>query len=376
MGTLITIFLSIILAGIIQGLIFGVVVVSYQKYRVASTLLLASLIVVFSWNNLQYYLLNIEFVSNQELFTTFWLPLQLLFPPLIFFYGLKLFNEEKPIPKITIYIFLAPFIIALLLTSIYKYKYYNASYDNFIKAFVPLTNAIEVISMFLTLLVVTWNLIIAIRNNISNKKNKVKEYKANLDWYKNLLILLLALNLVWLYVSIAFISGNGDYKLFYLCWIGLSVVIYLLGHIGIYKHGVHEKRKKLKKHIFSKKGHNPEYSNSTNVHLIAFEKLVFNEKAYLDPDLSIEKMASKLNISKSHLSRLINNDLNCSYNDYINKLRIEEAKFYITHPDFQNYTLFALGLEAGFSSKTTFNTTFKRMTGQTPSEYKKQIKIL
>ncbi|UPT72306.1 MAG: helix-turn-helix domain-containing protein [Flavobacterium sp. JAD_PAG50586_2] len=66
----------------------------------------------------------------------------------------------------------------------------------------------------------------------------------------------------------------------------------------------------------------------------------------------------------------MNTELKTSFPDYINQLRIKEAQYYLKHPDFSNYTLVAIGLEAGFASKTTFNNTFKKVTGMTPSEYK------
>jgi len=53
-------------------------------------------------------------------------------------------------------------------------------------------------------------------------------------------------------------------------------------------------------------------------------------------------------------------------------LRVEEAKLYLTDTDFSNYTLVAIGLEAGFNSKSAFNNSFKKITGQTPSQFKQR----
>lgn len=91
----------------------------------------------------------------------------------------------------------------------------------------------------------------------------------------------------------------------------------------------------------------------------------------MNSNFSAEMLAEELQISKSHLSRVFSNEMNTSFSDYINTLRVEEAKSYLKNPDFSNYTLIAIGLEAGFNSKTTFNTTFKKITGQTPSQFRK-----
>jgi AraC-like DNA-binding protein len=46
----------------------------------------------------------------------------------------------------------------------------------------------------------------------------------------------------------------------------------------------------------------------------------------------------------------------------------------IADPEYDNYNLLTMELEAGFTSKTTFFKAFKKMTGQTPNEYKNTSK--
>jgi AraC-like DNA-binding protein len=82
-------------------------------------------------------------------------------------------------------------------------------------------------------------------------------------------------------------------------------------------------------------------------------------------------LSTELDLSRSHLSRIINSELKTTFSDYINLLRVNEAKKYLLQPDFSNYTLVAIGLEAGFNSKTTFNSAFKKFAGMTPSAFKK-----
>jgi AraC-like DNA-binding protein len=67
---------------------------------------------------------------------------------------------------------------------------------------------------------------------------------------------------------------------------------------------------------------------------------------------------------------LLNDNLGKSFALFINEYRIEEAKHLLKENN--SFTLEAIGFEAGFSSKSTFYATFKKVTGQTPSEFKKQ----
>ena len=96
------------------------------------------------------------------------------------------------------------------------------------------------------------------------------------------------------------------------------------------------------------------------------------EKLYLDSNLSLEKVAENLQLSPSYLSRIINSELNTSFPDYLNSLRVNEAKKYLINPEFSNYTIVAIGLEAGFNSRSSFYNVFKKVTGKTPMAFQKE----
>lgn len=100
---------------------------------------------------------------------------------------------------------------------------------------------------------------------------------------------------------------------------------------------------------------------------------LFNsQKPFLDCDLSLVKLALLLNVSPHILSYLINKGINENFYQFVNRYRIEEAKKLILDPKMNYLSLLGIGFEVGFNSKTVFNTTFKKITGQTPSEYKRQ----
>jgi AraC-like DNA-binding protein len=97
--------------------------------------------------------------------------------------------------------------------------------------------------------------------------------------------------------------------------------------------------------------------------------LIAERKMFLNPQLTLAETAKELNVTTHALSQVINEKFNKSFNVYINELRIESAKILLISN--KNFTIEGIGYESGFNSKSSFFTVFKKLTGQTPSEYQK-----
>ena len=100
--------------------------------------------------------------------------------------------------------------------------------------------------------------------------------------------------------------------------------------------------------------------------------LMINEKVFLNPEITLEDLSQKLSVSSKKLSQLLNETFQQNYFDFINSYRIEEAKRLITNSKDPKLTVLEIMYQAGFNSKSSFNTLFKKKTGFTPSEYKKR----
>ena len=98
--------------------------------------------------------------------------------------------------------------------------------------------------------------------------------------------------------------------------------------------------------------------------------LMEKDKLYQEPELTLQALADQTGIPPYQVSQVINDGFKKSFYDLINGYRVEEAKRLLLDPKNNNYTILSVGFEAGFNSKTTFNTVFKKFTGQTPTEYK------
>ncbi|WP_318849112.1 helix-turn-helix domain-containing protein [Chryseobacterium sp. JV558] len=111
-----------------------------------------------------------------------------------------------------------------------------------------------------------------------------------------------------------------------------------------------------------------------NLYFQKLELLCKDEHIYTDSTLNREKVAEKLGISPGYVSQIVNTVTGDNFAHYINQYRVEAVKEMISNPEYENYNLLTMGLEAGFTSKTTFFKAFKKVTGQTPNEYKNTIK--
>lgn len=94
------------------------------------------------------------------------------------------------------------------------------------------------------------------------------------------------------------------------------------------------------------------------------------EKPYLESNLSLPELASKIEIPSHHLSRIINEQFGVNFFDFVNQYRVEEVKSKINSPEFENLSLLGIAFESGFNTKSAFNRVFKKIVGVTPSEYK------
>lgn len=110
--------------------------------------------------------------------------------------------------------------------------------------------------------------------------------------------------------------------------------------------------------------------HQAQLYLEKLQGLMSEQKLYLDPELSLGDLATRLDIPKHHLTEVLNTHLNKSFYQFINAYRIEEAKRKIDSAEHDS--LLELAFASGFKSKATFNTYFKQLTGATPSSYRKQ----
>jgi len=125
-----------------------------------------------------------------------------------------------------------------------------------------------------------------------------------------------------------------------------------------------EKKRKLMRYSWSNLDENK--AHQINEKLL---KTMEDKNIYLEPDLSLNKLAEIMQVKPNYLSQVINQYHKQNFFEFINTYRIQEAKYLLRETSLK---IEAVAYDSGFNSLSTFNSVFKKMTGSTPSKYRKQ----
>lgn len=159
--------------------------------------------------------------------------------------------------------------------------------------------------------------------------------------------------------------------------VSISVLIYFIGYKGLQQPEIFFPSSE----VHSENSESEKYKRSGLSDGLAEDikqKLVLcmtSEKLFLDNELTMQRLAERMNISNHNLSEVINSKMNTSYYDFINHHRVEEFKRRIADPANDPFNLLSIAFDSGFKSKGTFNSIFKKFTGMTPSEYKSTLAV-
>jgi AraC-like DNA-binding protein len=205
-----------------------------------------------------------------------------------------------------------------------------------------------------------------------------------LKWLKNITLAVIILALYWACGIVFQVRNENKSYYLFLEIINIYMIFYItyysLKQKEIYPYSKKDK-KELKEIIIESlipEENRKKIIEDEKLELIKAQllKLMQVEKPFLDCELSLIKLASKLNITSHQLSYAVNSGFNENFYQFINRYRIEEAKKLLSNPEMNYLNLLGIAFEVGFNSKTVFNTTFKKVTGKTPSQFKKSCSDL
>ncbi len=128
---------------------------------------------------------------------------------------------------------------------------------------------------------------------------------------------------------------------------------------------------KLSKELIEKKETSASIPDTTKLQIKDLKAFMLQDAPYLDPSLTVQKLAGQFGVPSKELSILINQHLSQHFFDFINAYRIEKAKQILSNPTKKELTVLEILYVVGFNSKSSFNTAFKKHTGITPTNHRK-----
>jgi len=219
---------------------------------------------------------------------------------------------------------------------------------------------------------VTWSLILLRKHQKTIGENFSYTEKINLNWLRNIIV---GMAIIWITVIMAnFLQDDIGDNLIYLT---VVLFVFLVGYYGSRQGIIFTDQfdypdpppiEVVPKSKYQKSGLTKEMIQD---YLTRLNEYMANEKPYLESKMTLPDLAFRLDLNPNYLSQVINDQLGQNFYDFINKYRVEEFKHRLQNPRAKNYTFLGHALESGFSSKSSFNEVFKKLTGQTPSEYQR-----
>jgi len=300
-----------------------------------------------------------------------------LIPPSLYFFIRYLTNPSykwRPLD----YLFFLPLIIEIILR-LFKFSFYQSGEllsESVLYQVNFWINSLELLAAIFSLIVIFLSIRSLKEYEQKLRANYSEVETRSLSWLRNILIGGLILSFLW---TLIIISDYGvmpfSLALAQFCLLGLSLLIYYVGYSMIIRQEL------LEAPIFAiSNPTNPpvaetsELSTKAEEYYKQLKQLMSSDKLYQDDSLNMTTLSEKTGISNSYLSQIINQKEGKNFFDFINGYRIKEVQEKIIDPKFEHYTILALAQEAGFKSKSTFNSFFKKTTGKTPSEYRKGVK--
>lgn len=325
--------------GAFNGLLLSLYFAINTKKKVFANYFLALLLLVLSIRIIK----SVFFYFNPQLsniFIQIGLSACILIGPFLFLY-LKSFSGNK---KSNWIIHTIPFIIGItILGIVYPYVEHRSVWSNWI--------VMGIYLQWLMYIIISFKYLKPISNKI-----RTKEKLKDLDVW--LLSIYVGVVIIWLAYKF------GAYASYIVGSLSFSFVFYLILLLVIFRNS-----RQTTFFQETEKYKNKEIDEETLDLMNQKVAIIVEKELFLDPNFTLEIAAKELKVTKHLLSQYINERLGKSFSNLIKEYRIEKAKQLLETES--NYTIESLGYDSGFSSKSTFFTAFKKMTGFTPAEYQK-----
>lgn len=336
-------------------LFFSFLLLVSEKYRSHSNRFLAGSSIV-----LALLILRINEVSNgtliQEVFT--FIRIEYLFASLLHLYVFS--TLRSPIGRDTYLFLFSPFVlltgfnIAALITDWFG----NLMLDKFIELIEPFEiYAIAIFNMSITV-------VFLLKVYRSPGRTSFKKWIYAIA--SGLIVILISM-LLSEFIEIWFDTDIWNY-------FGVIIALFSmrLVYVGVQQLHVENEREIIKR--IQKQDRKKTTFKTNSVRTSRFEKINFlmnEEKPFKNENFDREVLASKLDLSASSITRILKEEGQTNFTDFVNSYRVNLAREMLDDKRFDIFSLEAIGKEVGFKSRSTFYQTFKKEMSMTPGDYKK-----
>lgn len=362
-------FLSFLIA--FQLLFVGVFLITHKKGNRRNNGLLATIFILLGWN-----MADLTLQMNDVVFK--WAFLQhiddaffLLYGPLFYFYAQCVIFRDFKLSNRNLLHLIPYLLLTILVLSLGNPS--PSTSEKMIANPMPWQFQLVRVLMYVHIFIylgLTYKTLWTYREIIKNTYSQIDQI--NLDWLSSALNTFGLLTFASLFHNFIPLKGNESAAiialvllLIFVFYFVIKVILKALRQSKIFA-GI-AKNETTKYH-----GSNltPNQIETYKQQLLA---LLGTEKPFLDPQVSITDLSEKLSVPTKHLSQVINQSFNRSFFDFINSYRVQEVQHILKNSKDDKLTVLEAMYEAGFNSKSSFNTAFKKETGQTPTEFRKAI---
>ncbi len=358
---------AIQILGAVQGIVLGVILLKTSKRNKTANMLLATILFFFSCSICLHAVVHSFFIP----FFTQHHTLLIMFGfvalgPLLYLYIRTLTAPSRQLLKIDVMHFI-PLLICIFVVLPIAIGVDHTEKHHIIQIIVYTGVSFAIVTYLAVSIMLLRRFSKRIRDNFSSIE------KIDLKWLR---FLLFFIGLVLFASALTHVLFEGDVSGNYF-WMATSLIIYLMGYFGLAQPEIFA-GKVL--NDFKELGDRKKYKKSTltperaEVYYKRLTEAMFEKNIYLNSDLTLSALAKEIAISTHHLSQLINEKVGQTFYDFVNSHRIEKAKEYLGAEEKQHFGIGSIGFEVGYNSLSAFNTAFKKFTGTTPSQFRKQKK--
>lgn len=233
--------------------------------------------------------------------------------------------------------------------------------------------------LFLLLAWVTWVAILILYGGASmsrliKHRRHVRDLYSQVDgvsltWLHSLIIIVATFTILVIASSIFPVISNADLfsrdivAFFYFC------VVFVVGLFGVLQKNTIPSWNELDTTASPSRRYARSALHVEDLERIAkkLERTMQDARMWQNPNLSLIDMATKTGVSQNNISQTLNDYLGVNFYDFVNGWRIRAACFALLSTD---QSVLAISEDVGFNAKSTFNAAFKKITGQTPRQYR------